>query len=298
MYSTVVITVKGSQPAGGYPVATPSAGMPGKPEGPTGTSTLTSTSTSTKYITVKPTPTGSVPVGQEGTPVGGSDKPSGSSPAGPAGGNGEDCAVPVTVTVTAKETVTVTAGQSVPTSGAGYPAVPAVPENASSAAPVKPSGGAGMPPKPSAPAGGMYPITNGTNPYPAGPTGFKTSAKPSVPVGTAVPSKPVETSLPYFSFVSEAATPTPQTTPAGETASTPVAASTPAPAMSSAPAGGEYGNGYGAAPVSSPAASSPVKPAETPIVSSKTPEAETKATPAPTPSPVGNGGYGSGYGTY
>ena len=126
----------------------------------------------------------------------------------------------------------------------------------------------------------MYPVPgNGTNPYPAGPTGFKTSTKPAMPTGTgAVPTSV----LPSFSFVSEVATPT------GETA---IPSSTvPAGAESSAayPVGGGYG-GASSAPASS-----------------KTPEAavssstEAYTPPAATPdNSYGSGsGYGSGYGTY
>lgn len=293
VYKTVVITLAKPtpSPAGGYPVG----GQGSQPAGEeTSTKTVKSTSTTTKYITVKPTPASTkVPVGTEGTPV----------PGGPAGG--ENCAVPTTVTVTAKETVYVTKGQEngKPTPGAPAPGMPSAPAGPAypEGTPVKPSGGAGMPVKPSAkPSGGMYPIHNGTNPYPAGPTGFHTSAKPSVPVGTAsvpVPSK-ATSSLPAFSFVSE----TPVKTPSKETGVPVPSASSPAvPEASSKPV--EYGNGYGAAPA--PSSSKVVVETPTPAVSTpavpttKVPSNE-QSTPAakPTPTPVGNGGYGNGYGTY
>lgn len=287
IYSTVVITIGKSTPAPGQQTAYPE-GSP-VPEGPT--TTIKSTSTTTKYITVKPTPSGKVPVGETGTP---------GTPGAPAGGAGKpsggagECAPPVTVTVTAKETVTVTKGQEKPTPGAekpgsGYPTTPQ-----ESGKPSKPAGGAGKPtPSP------LYPIgNNGT--YPAGPTGFKTSTKPAVPVGTGVygsdvPSKPSSTaSLPNFSFASEV----PVKTPSQETG-----APKPTPSAAYPPAGGE---GYPAGPVPSSA-----KPVETPkspsapaVPSSKVPSNQTSQPAAyPTPTPAGNGygsnnGYGSGYGTY
>lgn len=261
IYQTIVVTPtaeKSVYPEGGN-----------YPEGPVGTSTIKSTTTSTKYITVKPTPSAGVP-GKDNYPVGNAGKPS--------AGNGEDCAVPTTVTVTQKETVTVTAG--VPSKPTATPASGEYP----SGKPEVPAGGAGKP-TPS----GKYPINNGTNPYPAGPTGFQTSTKPSYPVGTGVVPKPSETSsLPYFSFVTEVPSPTPAAskTPSVESEVPYVPASSAAPVYTP-PAGGEYG-----------AASSSVKPVETPIVSSKVPSnEESYPTPTPSPTPTGSG-YDSGYGTY
>jgi hypothetical protein len=273
VYSTVVVTVgKNTGDKTAYPE--------GKPEGPTGTTTIKSTTTSTKYITVKPTPSssGKVPsVGEQGYPVVSGSK-----------NGGADCAAPVTVTVTAKETVTVTKGQDKP-SATPYASKPALEYPVSSGKPVKPSGGADVP-KPSATPSAKYPIGNGTHPYPAGPTGFKTSTKPAYPVGTGsygsdVPTKPSETSsLPYFSFVSEVPYPTPSAvkTPSVET-QVPYPSSSAKPAESS-PAPG-YGSGYGEVPAPSSA-----KPAETPY---ETPKVPSKGEATPTPTPAGS--YGSGY---
>ncbi|KAF2833729.1 hypothetical protein CC86DRAFT_14215 [Ophiobolus disseminans] len=261
IYKTIVVTPtaeKSVYPEGGN-----------YPEGPVGTTTVKSTTTSTKYITVKPTPSAGGP-GKDNYPVGNAGKSSAIK--------GEDCAAPVTVTVTQKETVTVTAG--VPSKATATPASGEYP----SGKPEVPAGGAGKP-TPSA----KYPINNGTNPYPAGPTGFHTSTKPSYPVGTGVVPKPSETSsLPYFSFVTEVPSPTPAAskTPSVESEVPYVPASSAAPVYTP-PAGGEYG-----------AASSSVKPVETPIVSSKVPSnEESYAKPTPSPTPAGSG-YGSGYGTY
>jgi hypothetical protein len=135
---------------------------------------------------------------------------------------------------------------------------------------------------------GMYPVPgNGTNPYPVGPTGFKTSTKPSMPTGTGyVPAPSSATSeLPSFSFVSEGPTAT------GETA---IPSST-APAGAESSAAYPVGGGYGGKP-STPASSSTVE----------TPEASTVASSTPAATPTAgnsygagsNGGYGSGYGTY
>lgn len=260
LYKTVVVSA--SKP--GYPQ--------GKPDESTSTKTIKSTTTSTKYVTVKPTPTGNsnVPVGEQG------------KPAGPAGG-ASDCAKPVTVTVTAKETVYVTKEQEKPKPtpgaekpGSGYPTNPQ-----------KPSGGADKPTKPSATPSAHYPIANGTNPYPAGPTGFKTSTKPAVPVGTGGSGYGKPSSLPAFSFASEVPAVTPSSTPKvpsnGKT--TPAASATPSAAYP--PAGGNYGSGYGEVPAVSSA-----KPSETP----KVPSNNQSSSPVATPTPAGN--YGSGYGTY
>ncbi|KAH7094681.1 hypothetical protein FB567DRAFT_9820 [Paraphoma chrysanthemicola] len=273
VYSTVIITA--SKPAGDKPVY-----GEGYPEGPTGTSTIKSTTTSTKYITVKPTPSssGKVPsVGEQGYPVASGSK-----------AGAEDCAVPVTVTVTAKETVYVTKGQDKPNATP----LPSKPAGEYPASPVKPSGGADVP-KGSATPSPLYPIGNGTHPYPAGPTGFKTSTKPAYPVGTGaygsnVPTKPSETSsLPYFSFVSEVPYPTPSAvkTPSVDT-EVPYPSSSPAPAESSPAA--EYGSGYGEVPAPSSA-----KPVETPY---ETPKVPSKGEATPTPTPAVD--YGNGYGTY
>jgi hypothetical protein len=144
-----------------------------------------------------------------------------------------------------------------------------------------------MPSKPEVPAGGAgkpsapYPIGNGT--HPALPTGFKTSA---IPKPTPVVPQPEESSLPYFSF----ATPAASKTPSVESEVPYMPSSVETPAASKTPAGGDYP----AYPAETPAASSPVKPAETPKESS-TP---VYVKPTPTPSPAGEGSYGSGYGTY
>ncbi|KAL6703215.1 hypothetical protein ACN47E_010077 [Coniothyrium glycines] len=282
IYQTVVVTLS-------KPTPTPAGGegYPVYPEGekPTGTSTIKSTTTSTKYITVKPTPS-NVPVGTEGTPVA-----------------GEDCPAPVTVTVTSRETVTVTKGSEKPTGASGYPTdeTPAGEKptgdkpTGDSAKPSKPAGSYPEYPASSAPAvpTGKYPVgNNGTAPYPAGPTGFKTSTKPAYPTGTGyVPTKPSETSsLPYFSLASELAYPTePAKTPSDET-KVPYSSAPPAAESSAVypPAGGEYGSGYGAIPAVSSAVATPY-PSEVP---SKTPTEEQAY-----PTPAGNG-YGSGYGTY
>jgi len=258
IYKTIVVT-----PPTGEKTAYPE----GKPDESTSTKTIKSTTTSTKYITVKPTPSGNVPVGQQG-----------GKPSGPAEG---ECAPPVTVTVTAKETVYVTKQQEKPKPtpsaekpGSGYPTQPQ-----------KPSGGAGQPVKPSATPSPLYPIgNNGTHPYPAGPTGFKTSTKPSGPVGTGSYGS-VPSSLPAFSFASEvpAATPSSAKVPSNGQ-STPAASATPSAAYP--PAGGNYGPGYPEVPAVSSA-----KPSETPKVPSNN-----QSTPAATPTPAGS--YGGGYGTY
>ncbi|KAF1921723.1 hypothetical protein BDU57DRAFT_408657, partial [Ampelomyces quisqualis] len=155
------------------------------------------------------------------------------------------------VTVTSKETVTVTAGQTEPTGntelpGSGYPTQPEADT---------PAGDNATPVQPSTTPSPLYPINNGTNPFPVGSTGFVTSTKPSIPVGTGIPTSPDSSSTPDYSLVSEVPTkPTP--TPAGhesgsgygEAPAVPSASSTvpsdvtkPAPT----PAGHESGSGYG-----------------------------------------------------
>lgn len=90
IYKTVTLTKEQEHAA-----PTPSAGQ----EDITGTTTVRTTSTTVKYITVHPTP--AVPTaGEQGaSPSKGADQ-----------GKGADCAPPVTVTVTAQETVTVVSG--------------------------------------------------------------------------------------------------------------------------------------------------------------------------------------------
>ncbi|OAL48700.1 hypothetical protein IQ07DRAFT_84326 [Pyrenochaeta sp. DS3sAY3a] len=270
VYSTVIITVGKPKPTA------PVYGEDYEGEVPTGTLTIKSTTTSTKYITVKPTPSDKVPVGSEGYPTGEGD-----------------CAVPVTVTVTAKETVTVTKGSSKPT---GYPGKPTSPEEEYPEYPTDkptspeeeyPEYPADKPTKPTATPSGKYPIGNGT--YPAGPTGFKTSTKPAYPTGTGyygsdVPTKPTS-SLPYFSFVTEV--PYPEETPKTPSVDETYPSSAPAPAEST-PA---YGNGYGEA--------TPSQAVETPYPSEFPAKSlgEEGTYPSATPSPADNG-YGSGYGTY
>jgi hypothetical protein len=289
-YSTVVITVGKPTPTGEVPAdATgPAGGENAYPTGPAGgenvypkggedvTSTIKSTSTSTKYITVKPTPTGEgdVPADSESNPSGpaggnGAYPTGNATPSVPAGSEGgEDCAAPVTVTVTAKETVTVTKGGDYPA------ATPNSPEETPEV-PSEHTASSGMPSVPT----GMYPVPgNGTNPYPAGPTGFKTSTKPAMPTGTGY--VPATSVLPSFTFVSEAATPT------GETA---IPSSTvPAGAESSAayPVGGGYGDVSSKVPEASEA------------VSSSAVYVVPSATPTPDNSYGAGSDYGSGYGTY
>jgi hypothetical protein len=137
---------------------------------------------------------------------------------------------------------------------------------------------AGQNGKPDVPAGAakptpMYPINNGTNPYPAGPTGFMTSTKPSGPVGTGVVPLPSPTSvvLPEFSFASEVVPAASKTPSVESSAALPAASSAAVPAVSSA------------------------MPVE--ATSSAPANEYVKPTPTPMPTPAGNG-YGSGYGTY
>ncbi|ORY03947.1 hypothetical protein BCR34DRAFT_65207 [Clohesyomyces aquaticus] len=95
VYKTIYLT----KPAGSIalPTATPAETLEG-------TTTVSSTSTTTKYITVYPTPAASSAEGLGSVvPTG----PGGVVPTGPAGG---ECLPPVTVTVTAQETVYVVSG--------------------------------------------------------------------------------------------------------------------------------------------------------------------------------------------
>lgn len=235
-----------------------------------GTKTIKSTTTSTKYITVHATPSNKVPSKEQ------------TYPTGPA--KGDECAAPVTVTVTAKQTVTVTKGSHKPshTPSSDKPQPPSNEYPPAKPSPSKPVGEEYppyQPTKPSATPSAKYPVGNGTHPYPAGPTGFKTSAKPYYPTGsygTGVPNKPSETSLPYFSFVSD--TPYPAETPKTPSEEQTYPTKTPSEEQtypSKTPvAEASYGNGYGEVP------------AETP----KVPSEENK--PKPTPSTVY---YGSGY---
>lgn len=205
------------------------------------TSDVTSTVAKTLTITEgAPSGTGSPSNGSpSGVPVNPED-----TPVNPSGG-AEECAPPVTVTVTAQETVTVTAGDSTPT-GTDTPANPGeVPsEDTTTISPEQPTNTA----IPQHPTGGApYPTLNGTAPHFPGSSGFLTATKPSgaIPTGGApgygapapsgsgaVPSgeAPTET-LPSFVL--------PSATPAGET-TTSVSPDAPPPAETSA-----YGDGYG-----------------------------------------------------
>ncbi|KAF2797946.1 hypothetical protein K505DRAFT_226139, partial [Melanomma pulvis-pyrius CBS 109.77] len=145
IYKTIVITAPGPAPTG-----VDSEGSVVPVEGPSGTTVISSTSTTTKFITVYPTPSG-VPVDSEGSVVA-------PVPTGPAG----ECAPPLTVTITAKETITVTAGQEVPVTTAA-------PEATTSAVIVEvPSSTLAVP----------YPLGNSTVVVPNGSTGFVTFTKP------------------------------------------------------------------------------------------------------------------------
>jgi len=176
----------------------------GEDEEITGTTTLTTTSTTTHYITVHPTPS----AGSEG------EYPAGEYPAGgPQKEENEgDCQAlpPVTVTVTAQETVTVTAGQEYPASSAAQNN-----EVPSSSAPILtaeyPASSAAVPSEkpttviPVTVSVVPYPIGNGTEPNVPGSTGFVTYTKPGAPYGTApavVPSSslPADSQLPSFTL--------------------------------------------------------------------------------------------------
>lgn len=162
------------------------------------------------------------------------------------------------------------------TPGSGKPTTPEVPAGGNGK-PDSPAGGAGKPTPPSAP----YPITNGTQPFPVGPTGFMTSTKPSLSTQTPqVPAGSETASLPNFSFLSEVPSATSSAVEMPSSVATPAGSATPS-------AGGDYGYGSGA---------SSVMGAETPKASS-TP-VYVKPTPTPSPTPAGEGSYGSGYGTY
>jgi hypothetical protein len=166
VYKTIYLT----RPAGSTALPTGVATPAGTLEG---TTTVSSTSTTTKFITVYPTPAASSAEGLGSVvPTG----PGGVVPTGPAGG---ECLPPVTVTVTAQETVYVTkdvnteapSATGIPVGGESTTALPA----ASSVASVP------------------YPLGNSTLiPTGAASTGFVTYTKPAestaLPVETGVPS--------------------------------------------------------------------------------------------------------------
>lgn len=238
-----------------YVTAGPSPSEAGEAPKSEPTTTLTTDITSTIGVTLTVT---------EGLPTGGNAYPTGPKPSGvpvtpegsqaPGGGEGE-CAPPVTVTVTAKETVTVTEGSS---TGTAVPDdVPSHETSTGASGPSDKPTGVPHPSKPTTPekptgmpTGAPYPTGNGTAPVVPGSTGFVTSTKPSKPEPTGeLPgygSAPAPSSsavaptgatssdgLPSFEF------PTP--TPAGEPATeTSVAPEAPTPVES-----GAYGPGYG-----------------------------------------------------
>ncbi|KAB2099722.1 hypothetical protein AG0111_0g12063 [Alternaria gaisen] len=239
IYSSVVITQNKPKPT---PEATPYKDNYPTSEDEYGTTTIKSTTT--KYVTIKATPSNKTPSKEQTYPTG---------PAGPSRGKGEECAAPVTVTVTAKETITVTKEFNKPS---GTPSSGKPTSLKDEYPPVKPSkstpageeyteypASSGKPTKPSATPSAKNPIGNSTYPsYSAGPTGFQTSAKPAYPTGSYgsdVPTKPSETSSPsYFSFVSEV--PYPSETPAKI-----LSEEQTYPSPTPSPADSGYGSGYG-----------------------------------------------------
>lgn len=262
---TIYKTIYKTRPGQETPVASVSkegetAAPTGGNAGPTTYTTLESTSTTTKLVTVYPSapaasaPAASVPGNGYGTgsntdvPVEGA----GSQVAPTGGAATGECAPPTTVTVTKQETVTVTAGQSTPTSD-----VPAEGEDVSSApyTPAESTPASESSPKPTGPVI-PYPAGNGTVPSGAS-SGFLTQTRPvgsapsggftfPKPSGTGVPVAPVPSSattpLPSFVLPSESSA-VPETTAApvgGESSSAVQASATP----SAAPPAGSYGGGY------------------------------------------------------